>query len=53
MNKKNFDLLLESMREGGEILRGERKPSRRLRVRLHVGPRFVPLRLVRMRYGVI
>ena len=28
MNKKNFDLLLESMREGGEILRGERKPSR-------------------------
>ena len=29
MNKKNFDLLLESMREGGEILRGERKPSRR------------------------
>ena len=28
MNKKNFDLLLQSMREGGEILRGERKPSR-------------------------
>ena len=28
MNKKNFDLLLESLREGGEILRGERKPSR-------------------------
>ena len=28
MNKKNFDLLLESMREGGEILRGKRKPSR-------------------------
>ena len=28
MNKKNFDLLLESMREGGETLRGERKPSR-------------------------
>ena len=28
MNKKNFDLLLDSMREGGEILRGERKPSR-------------------------
>ena len=28
MNKKNFDLLLGSMREGGEILRGERKPSR-------------------------
>ena len=28
MNKKNFDLLLESMREGGEILRGERRPSR-------------------------
>ena len=28
MNKKNFDLLLESMREGSEILRGERKPSR-------------------------
>lgn len=28
MNKKNFDLLLESMREGGEILRGECKPSR-------------------------
>lgn len=28
MNKKNFDLLLESMREGGEVLRGERKPSR-------------------------
>ena len=28
MNKKNFDLLMESMREGGEILRGERKPSR-------------------------
>ena len=32
MNKKNFDLLLESMREGGEILRGERKPSRRFAV---------------------
>ena len=29
MNKKNFDLLLESMREGGEILRGKRTPSRR------------------------
>ena len=29
MNKKNFDLLLESIREGGEILRDERKPSRR------------------------
>ena len=28
MNKKNFDQLLESMREGGEILRGVRKPSR-------------------------
>lgn len=28
MNKKNFDLLLQSMKEGGEILRGERKPSR-------------------------
>ena len=28
MNKKNFELLLDSMREGGEILRGERKPSR-------------------------
>ena len=29
MNKKNFDLLLDSMREGGEILRGTRKPSRK------------------------
>ena len=29
MNKKNFDLLLQSMREGGEILRGAREPSRR------------------------
>ncbi len=28
MNKKNFDLLLESMKEGGEILSGKRKPSR-------------------------
>jgi len=29
MNKKNFNLLLQSMREGGEILRGDREPSRR------------------------
>ncbi len=29
MNKKNFDLLVESMREGGEILRGKREPSRK------------------------
>ena len=28
MNKQNFDLLVQSMREGGEILRGERTPSR-------------------------
>ena len=28
MNKKNFDLLVQSMREGGEILRGTREPSR-------------------------
>ena len=29
MNKKNFNLLLGSMREGAQILRGEREPSRR------------------------
>ena len=29
MNKKNFDLLLGSMREGAKILRGECVPSRR------------------------
>ena len=29
MNKKNFDMLLESMREGAQILRGERAASRR------------------------
>ena len=28
MSMQNFDLLLQSMREGGEIFRGERKPSR-------------------------
>ena len=28
MNRKNFELLLQSMKEGGEILRHERKPSR-------------------------
>ncbi len=28
MNKKNFELLLGSMREGAQILRGERQPSR-------------------------
>lgn len=28
MNKKRFEQLLESIREGGEILRGERGPSR-------------------------
>ena len=32
MNKKNFDLLLGSMREGAQILRGERAPSRRFTV---------------------
>lgn len=32
MNKKNFELLLDSMREGAEILRGARKPSREFRV---------------------
>ena len=32
MNKKNFDLLLGSMREGAQILRGERTPSRRFTV---------------------
>lgn len=32
MNKKNFDLLLDSMREAGEILRGDRKPSRQFTV---------------------
>ena len=29
MNKKNFDLLMQSMREGAEILNGTREPSRR------------------------
>ena len=29
MKKELFDELLESVREGGEILRGEREPSRR------------------------
>ena len=29
MNKKNFDLLMQSMREGAEILSGTREPSRR------------------------
>jgi len=29
MEKEVFDELLESMREGGAILRGEREPSRR------------------------
>ena len=29
MNKKNFDMLLESMREGAQILHGKRAPSRR------------------------
>ena len=29
MNKENFDQLLESMREGAAILRGEQEPSRR------------------------
>jgi putative transcriptional regulator len=29
MKKKLFDELLESVREGGAILRGEREPSRR------------------------
>ncbi len=29
MNKKNFEMLLESMREGAQILRGEKTPSRR------------------------
>ena len=29
MNKKNFDLLVQSMREGAEILHGTREPSRR------------------------
>ena len=33
MNKKNFELLLGSMREGAQILRGEREPSRRFVVR--------------------
>ena len=28
MNKKAFDELIESVREGGQILRGERPPSR-------------------------
>ena len=32
MNKKNFDLLVQSMREGGEILRGIREPSRQFAV---------------------
>ena len=31
MNKKNFGLLLGSMREGAQILRGEHAPSRRSR----------------------
>ena len=29
MNKKNFDMLMQSMREGAEILNGTREPSRR------------------------
>ena len=29
MNKKNFDMLLDSMREGAQILHGKHAPSRR------------------------
>lgn len=32
MNKENFNQLLDSMREGAAILRGERAPSRQFRV---------------------
>src|SRR5437899_1063877 len=33
MKSNNFEELLESVREGGAILRGERKPSRRFELR--------------------
>jgi len=33
MKAKMFEELLESVREGGAILRGERKPSRRIEIR--------------------
>ena len=33
MKPKMFEELLESVREGGAILRGERKPSRRYEIR--------------------
>lgn len=33
MNKQNFELLIGSMREGAQILRGECKPARRFVVR--------------------
>jgi len=32
MKKKVFDELLESVRQGGEILRGKRRPSRRFEI---------------------
>ena len=41
MNKKNFNTLLESMREGAQILRGERRPSRRFVVAIKDDVHFV------------
>ncbi|MBR4171459.1 MAG: helix-turn-helix domain-containing protein [Kiritimatiellae bacterium] len=41
MNKKNFDLLLGSMREGVQILRGECAPSRRFEVTKKEDVRYV------------
>lgn len=37
MNKKNFNRLLESVKEAGEILRGEREPSREFYVEVPEG----------------
>ncbi|MBQ7189809.1 MAG: helix-turn-helix domain-containing protein [Kiritimatiellae bacterium] len=41
MNKKNFEMLLGSMREGAQILRGERTPTRQFEVSKKEDVRFV------------
>ena len=46
MKKELFGELLESVRQGGAILRGERKPSRRREI---VAP---DVRSIRRRYGL-
>ncbi len=46
MKKELFDELLQSVREGGEILRGKRRPSRSLRIEEP------DIRKLRVRYGL-